>query len=103
MRAGPLADKSVIALLNSHFVPVYAVNEDYRDRGPKSALEKAEYKRIFKESYAAKLSTGTVHVYLLSPDGHPFDSLHVADAAKTENLISALQRAVERFKIPAGD
>jgi hypothetical protein len=29
MRAGPLSNSEVIALLNSSFVPVYAVNEDY--------------------------------------------------------------------------
>ncbi|MBI3722140.1 MAG: hypothetical protein HY248_06260 [Fimbriimonas ginsengisoli] len=101
MRAGPLANERVIALLNAHFVPVYAVNEDYRDGGPQPADERAEYRRIFKESLAAKLSTGTVHVYLLAPDGHPFDSLHVAQASKADNLIPALERAIAKYNAPA--
>src|ERR1051325_4158942 len=102
MRAGPLSNTRVISLLNRFFVPVYAANEDYRDGGAQPAEEKAEYDRIFKEAHPAKLSVGTVHVYILSPDGHPMDSLHVADAAKTERLIDLLERSKEKLKVPEG-
>jgi hypothetical protein len=102
MRAGPLSNTRVISLLNRFFVPVYAANEDYRDGGVQPAEEKAEYNRIFKEARAAQLSVGTVHVYILSPDGHPIDSLHVATAAKTERLIDLLERTVEKLNINAG-
>jgi len=40
MRAGPLSNGKVIALLNQSFVPVYAVNEDYAPKGPAPACEK---------------------------------------------------------------
>src|SRR5688572_23498078 len=102
MRAGPLSNQKVIALLNAHFVPVYAVNEDYRDDSAKPPAERAEYRRILKESHAARISTGTVHVYLLDPQGRPVDSLHVAEAAKTPALLKMLERAVARFRVPAG-
>jgi len=102
MRAGPLSNTRVISLLNRFFVPVYAANEDYRDGGLQPAEEKSEYNRIFKEAHAAKLSVGTVHVYILSPGGHPIDSLHVATAAKTDRLIDLLERTVEKLNIREG-
>src|SRR6185436_7011746 len=102
MRAGPLSNTKVISLLNRCFVPVYAANEDYREGGVQPTEEKSEYNRIFKEAHAAKLSVGTVHVYILSPDGHPIDSLHVATAAKTERLIDLLERTVEKLHVREG-
>src|SRR6266542_2937017 len=102
MRAGPLSNNRVISLLNRFFVPVYAANEDYREGGAQPAEEKAEYNRIFKEAHAAKLSVGTVHVYVLSPAGHPVDSLHVATAAKTDRLIDLLERTVEKLHVREG-
>jgi hypothetical protein len=92
----------VVALLNRHFVPVYVSNEDYAKDGPAPAEEKAEKQRIYREALQAKLSTGTVHVYVLTPDGHPVDSLHVATAAKVEELTALLERAVTKLKAPAG-
>jgi len=102
MRAGPLSNSKVIALLNSSFVPVYAVNEDYSRKGSAPAEEKAERDRIFKEGYAQKSSVGSVHVYVLRPDGQFFDSMHVAEAAKSEKLLALLNRAVAELKPAAG-
>ena len=80
MRAGPLSSPRVIDLLNTCFVPIFAVNEDYRDNGPAPKEEKAEYQRIYHEALDARLSAGTVHAYVVDTAGHPIDSLHVADA-----------------------
>src|SRR6185503_3507290 len=102
MRAGPLSNIRVISLLNRFFVPVYAANEDYRKGGAQPAEAKSEYNRIFKEAHAANLSIGTVHVYILSPGGHPLDSLHVATAAKTDRLIDLLERTVEKLNVREG-
>src|SRR3954470_18356048 len=103
MRAGPLADAQVIALLNRYFVPVYLSNEDYADAGPAPAEEKAQKRRIFREAAGAGLSVGTVHAYLLTPDGgHPVDSLHVAEAAKAARLVAMPRRAVDRFRPAPG-
>ncbi len=92
----------MVALLNRHFVPVYVSNEDYAKNGPAPAAEKAEKQRIYREALQAKLSTGTVHVYVLTPDGHPIDSLHVATASKVEELTAMLERSVAKQKAPAG-
>ena len=103
MRAGPLSNKKVIELLNRHFVPVYTVNEDYSSKGPAPKEEKAERERVFKAGYAAKKSVGTVHVYILTPSGEFFDSMHVAEAAKSKKLIELLERAVAEINVPAGE
>ncbi len=102
MRASSLSDAKVISLLNRYFVPVYVSNEDYSQDGPASAAEKAEKERIYREALQAKLSTGTVHAYVLTPEGHPIDSLHVATAAKPEQTIRMLERAVDKLKVPEG-
>jgi hypothetical protein len=102
MRAGPLSNQKVIDLLNGYFVPVYTVNEDYAKNGPAPKEEKAERERIFKAGYAAKKSVGSVHVYLLSPDGEFIDSLHVAEAAKPKTLIALLEKTVTALKLSQG-
>jgi hypothetical protein len=103
MRAGPLSDSSVIDLLNSSFVCVYVNNEDYRGpNGSASADERKELARIREEALEKKLSVGTVHAYVLTPDGHAVDSLHVADAAKPGKTLSMLERAAERFQPKPG-
>jgi hypothetical protein len=92
----------VISLLNRYFVPVYLSNEDYAKEGPAPAEEKAERDRIYREALKAQLSTGTVHVYILAPDGHPIDSQHVAVASKVEKLTEMLERTVEKLKLAEG-
>jgi hypothetical protein len=94
----------VIALLNQCFVPVYISNEDYAADGPAPAADKAERDRVLREAHAAGLSVGTVHVYILSPDGgHPVDSLHVADAARAGRLLQAMEKAARRFGVAKGE
>src|SRR5437763_16410211 len=102
MRAGPLSNSKVISLLNRFFVPVYAMNEDYRDGGAAPAADRAEYNRIFKQSLAPGLSTGNVHVYILSPEGIPVDSLPVATAGKTDRVSALLARVIEKLPMPEG-
>ena len=108
MRAGPLSRTDVSDTLNKHFVPVYTSNEDYREdkrTGAPPAVpaeEREAYQKIYHAALAAKLSTGTVHAYVLSPDGMPVDSLHVAEAARGDSLIKMLRRTVEQFNTPAG-
>jgi hypothetical protein len=97
-----LSDNRVIQLLNQYFVPVYLSNEDYSERGAASAEEKAELQRIRREGLAKGLSVGTVHAYVLTPDGHPADSLHVVDAAKADRMVGMLQRTVEKLALKPG-
>lgn len=94
MRTGPFSDPESIATLNREFVPVYAVNEDYRAKpgqpGAVDPAEKREYDRVFRDSGAKKFSTGTVHCYVLSPAGEVVGTRHVADAAKVKVFRSFL-------------
>src|SRR5260370_38608501 len=103
MRAGSLSDAKVIALLNRYFVPVYVSREDAADWGNGPPEEKAEHQRINLDAAKAGLFTGTVLVYILTPDGHPMDSLHVAEAYKPEQLIPLLERTVQKFNARPGD
>jgi hypothetical protein len=58
--------------------------------------------RIRQETGKAKMSAGTVHVYLLDADGRPVGSQHVAVASKVEELTALLEQTIDRLKIPAG-
>ena len=74
MRAVSLSNKQVISLLNRYFVNVFVSNEDFTEKGSATAEEKVQLRRIFSEGYAAKLPVGTVHAYILKPDGHLLNS-----------------------------
>ncbi len=64
--------------------------------------ERVELERIHREGYAAKMSVGTVHVYLLSPGGELKRTLHVADAASGGKLLAAAEAHAVEFPGPAG-
>ena len=103
MRAGPLSNDNVIDTLNRYFVPVFVSNEDYDQKtGVASPQEKKEYRRLFDEFLEKKLPCGTVHVYLIGTDGHAIESMHVANASRTEKLMGMLQRCVDRLGIRPG-
>src|SRR5713226_1147065 len=102
MRTGPFSEEKVISLLNKYFIPVYAVNEGYAKDGTQPGEEKAEYQRIYRAALDAKRPAGTVHVYLLSPDGKYFDSMHVAKAAEKGNLAELLEKTVKDLKVEGG-
>ena len=103
MRTGPFSSKEVIDRLNAYFVPVYVVNEDYRDAGPATKEEKAEVNRIYREALAKKLSAGSVHVYVTSPKGDVIDTRHVAEAAKPTALVEFLDNIVAKLGTPKGE
>jgi hypothetical protein len=102
MRTGPFSTPAVIDRLNASFVPVYAVNEDYADAGPAPKEEKDEYQRIYREALGKKFSAGTVHVYVLNPKGEVIGTRHVADAAKTKELIAFLDEFTTKLGTKPG-
>ncbi len=102
MRTGPFSQTKVIDKLNAYFVPVYLSQEDLTSEGNALASDKAEYQKMFHAALDKGLSTGTVHAFVLAPDGVPLDSLHVAEAAKTETLLAMMDRAVATLKLEAG-
>lgn len=103
MRAGPLSRPDVIDTLNRYYVPVYTSMEDYHENGSAPPEEKATYQKIYRAALAAKLSAGSVHAYVVTPDGTPIDSLHVADAATRDNLLNMLRRNAERLHVRPGE
>lgn len=103
MRAGPLSNDKVIQLLNTYFVPVYAINEDYVGKDAiVPAEERKEFQRIYHESLEAKRSCGTVSVYILAPDGQSIDSLVVPKSAVAENCIDLLERNIRKLGTKPG-
>ncbi|MEP6755326.1 MAG: hypothetical protein ABJA67_07485, partial [Chthonomonadales bacterium] len=102
MRTGPFSSSKVIDRLNSSFVPVYVVNEDYRDNGPAPKEERAEMTRVYREALASGFSAGTVHVYLLAPDGKTIAGMHVAEAAQTPKLVELLDKWITLLNVKPG-
>jgi hypothetical protein len=102
VRAVSLSNPRVISLLNGHYVPVYASNEDYGDRGSAAPDEKAAVRDIFREGYEKKMSVGSVHAYVIGPDGHLIDSMHTVDVAKPDKLVAMLEGAVAKLGTPPG-
>jgi hypothetical protein len=70
----------VIELLNSYFVPVYTSNDSITAARDQLTKEKSERERVYRAFLEAKMSAGSVHVYVLSPDAVPLGSIHVAHA-----------------------
>src|SRR3954451_20174294 len=102
MRTGPFSSPAVIDLLNASFIPGYAVNEDYQAGGAAPDAERAEYQRMYRQALAKKFSAGTVHVYVLNPDGEVIGTRHVTEAAKTKELIAFLDELVAKLGTKAG-
>jgi hypothetical protein len=91
----------VISLLNAYFIPVYTSMEDYGTSGTVPDDEKKAYQKIYHAAHAKKLSTGTVHIYILTPDGDPIDSIHVAHA-NTEKVTATLKGTIEKLGTKEG-
>ncbi len=102
MRASSLSNDKVIDLLNHFFVPVYLSNEEFAKGGCAPIEERKELQRIFRETLDAQRSAGTVHVYLLGPDGKAHNSMHVASAYKVEKLVPMFEEAIAHYKLDAG-
>jgi hypothetical protein len=102
MRTGPFSSLEVINRLNAFFVPVYVVNEDYRDDGPAPREERAELHRIRRAALEKKLSSGSVHVYVLDPKGEVIDSRHVAQAAHVKPMLAFLDGITAKLGTPKG-
>jgi len=103
MRAGPLSNSKVIAMLNRYYVPVYSSNEYAGPEGTGPAEERNERDRIFTAFEKARLGTGDVRVYLLAPDGAPVASVDLGRAMNTEQLLGTLEQVVKKLGTQAGD
>jgi hypothetical protein len=77
-------------------------HEDLGKDGGASAEVKKEIRRIYLATLNAKMSAGSVHVYLLDQNGRPVGSQHVAAASKVEELTALLENTIARLKVAAG-
>jgi hypothetical protein len=103
MRAGPFAMDNVIGMLNKSYVPYYVANEDWMGLGKLPADEKREIQRIVHEAHAAKLSVGSVSMYITGPDGKILDGLRVPQAyTPYKNTVDLLQRTIDKLKVKEG-
>ncbi|WP_394794947.1 hypothetical protein [Armatimonas sp.] len=88
-------DSRVVAALNSLSVPVYLANDML------AGEEKAALQAIHREGFAKKLSVGTVHCFLLAPDGALLDTIHVAQATP-QRIMAMIEREATAQKIHSG-
>lgn len=102
MRAVSLSNPKVIELLNSRYVPAYLSNEDLREQGPAPPTDKAEMRRIYKEALDAGMSAGSVHAYVVAPDGKVVDSMHTVGVSKPAELIPMLERNARKLGVRPG-
>ena len=74
----------------------YIINEEYyRENGRAPVEERAELQRIHREGFEKKMDIGTVRVFVLSPDGHPYVIVPTQSATA---MLRTLGKAVEQFK-----
>jgi len=102
MRAGPLSNNDVISILNRYFVPVYTSNEVSGPSGKGAPEERAALQRIVGSFERARLGTGDVRVYILSPDAQPLASLDLGKALDTGQLLAALTGVVRKLGTQPG-
>jgi hypothetical protein len=71
LRSTHLSNDTIISLLNSYFVPVYASNEDYDPKGAAPPDERQAFSKIYTTAANKNLNIGSVRVYICTPDGDP--------------------------------
>jgi hypothetical protein len=109
MRASSLSNPEIIEILNRYFVPVHVDGVYVNNNASVEAGEKAAFRGVFQKFHEANkgsqanFSVGSVHAYVLTSDGQPVDSLHVADASKPARLLEMLEKAKEKLKVVRGE
>jgi len=89
--------------LNSSFVPVAAPNQDYVAAGGKaSPAERTERGRIYGSFLEKRLGANDVHIYIVSADGQPVESLSVAAATDQDNLYNFLAHITQKLLVEPG-
>ena len=102
MRMGPFANNQVINYLNKFYVPVFVSNEDYQA----GKFGEENHKLLFSvwdQAKKKKLPMGTVHAYLLTPDGKIYNSMHVMHAARLDVFFRFITSAIGGMKTAGGE
>ncbi|OAI46383.1 hypothetical protein AYO44_02130 [Planctomycetaceae bacterium SCGC AG-212-F19] len=103
MRAGPLSNPKVIALLNGYFVCAYTSNDDIPGDADTVGRERKERERIKAAFREVKLGSGEVSPYILTPDAKPLGRLSIGPACEKDNLLQLLEKIVAEQKLARGD
>jgi hypothetical protein len=103
LRAGPLSNPKVIAILNAYFVCAYTSNDNIPGDAETAKKERAEWLRIRGDFLKAQLGVGDVSPYLLTPDGKPHSRLSIGPATQKDNLLELLEKCVADLKPAKGD
>jgi hypothetical protein len=99
VRAGPLSNDKVIALLNNYFVPVAVPTDDYVDGGKAPEAERDAIKQILGKTWVANNSIS----YVVAPDGRVVGThLNSAGASATERVVELLDGSIQKLKTEAG-
>ncbi|HWB82782.1 MAG TPA: hypothetical protein VG675_01495 [Bryobacteraceae bacterium] len=93
---------NVINALNRYFVPVYVSHQDPGPAGPVTAAQAAEVHRIYVDFIRKKLGSGTVHVYILKPDGSSFRGMDIGPAVQPGKLEAFLTGIAQELGTTAG-
>ena len=80
---------------------MFTSNEDYADGGSAPPDERAQLNRIRQEGYKAGLSVGTVHAFVLAPNGQLRDTMHVA-TVRPDTLTATLEKHARALATKAG-
>jgi hypothetical protein len=98
MRAGPLSNPKVIALLNGYFVCAYTSNND-----PAAGAEEGrEQQRIRAAFLDARMGVGDVSPYVFTAEGKPLGRVSIGPALEKDNLRKLLEKVVVEQKVKRG-
>src|SRR5262245_33172256 len=103
MRAGPLSNPKVIALLNSSFVCAYTSNDDIPGDAATVGRERKERDRIKAAFREVKMGSGEVSPSILTPEAKPLGRLSIGPACEKDNLLHLLEKIVADEKLPRGE
>jgi hypothetical protein len=103
MRAGPLSNPKVIALLNGHFVCAYTSNDDIPGDAATVQRERKERDRIKAAFREAKMGSGEVSPYILTPEANPLGRLSIGPACEKDNLLHLLEKIIADGKLQRGE
>jgi hypothetical protein len=99
VRAGPLSDAKVIALLNSYFVPVAVPTDDYVEGGTAPETEREAIKQILGKTWVANNSIS----YVVAPDGRVIGThLNSSGASATQRVTDLLEASIQKLQTVAG-
>ena len=99
MRAGPLSDDKVIALLNSYFVPVAVPTDDYVEGGKAPEAEREAIKEVLGKTWVANNSVS----YVVAADGRVIGThLNSTGASATQRMTDLLEASIQKLQTVAG-